>query len=576
MHKCTIDGLYGAIQANHAIDQGPLFDHKLVDNAGLDSQVAFAKMMNKFEGKQAKINIERYNDSGSVKDMLNRGVNLGRTPEALLPKKIYSKIDKKMTQWDATYKKEYAPKIAKIEAKYQKLEEQAGKDKAKLKALEVKRDREISPLRKEAEGAYKSAVGSQFKQAREQIQAVYDQHADSPKRLQGELKKMGMTQADAYYTEQYLNYLESGGPYFSRPNSGNQSANWLTERISTITGKKVSFNPMTAVYNLSEVATKAPATFGFKHTANGIMDAQAAASKEKVSIFDRIPSLDRKGVYSDDLSPMRPEGKNDPVAKTQNMLDNLAYFIGKRGGDIKKGMKEIAYRPKPWNDTFLYQDSRARSMVPFMSFQFRHFQQYGGWIKSAYKGTGPERAHATKALLTYSLMNGLIFGDKAAIPAPLYLIGKAVDPELDEHLKELSHSVPIIGAALDKGLVGSITGLDLSKYAQPLGGITVGIGTDMLQNLAELPSKTLPKIAKQAREGRLDKAALLAVNALVMMSQMHKSGANAATQKAVDAATKAYIEDEDLEGTLRTFAQKFFGKQAVPKKQQPEAENKAG
>lgn len=571
MHKCTIDGLYGALQAHHAIDQGPLFDHKLVDNAGLDSQAAFSKLMNKFEGKQA-VNIEKYNDSGTVKDMLTRGVNLGRTPEALLPKKIYTKIDKKMTQWDATYKKDFAPRLAKIEAKYQKLEQQAGKDKAKLKALEVKRDRETTPIRKEAESAYRSAVGGQFKQARERIQAVYNQHADSPKRLQAELKKMGMTQGDAYYTEQYLNYLENGGPYFNlRPGSGNQSANWLTERISTITGKKVSFNPMTAVYNLSEVATKAPATFGLKHTTNGILDAHAAATKEKVSIFDRIPSLERKGVYSDDLSPMRPGGKYDPVAKTQNMLDNLAYFIGKRAGDVQKGMKEIAYRPKPWNDTFLYQDSRARSMVPFMSFQFRHFQQYGGWIKTAYKGTGAQRSAAVKSLLTYSIMNGIIFGDKAAIPAPIYLIGKAVDPELDKHLKDLSNSIPIIGSALDKGLVGSITGLDLSKYAQPLGGIAVGIGTDMLQNLAELPSKTLPKIAKQVRKGRVDKAALLAVNALVMMSQIHKSGANAATQKAVDAVTKAYIEDEDLDGTLRTFAEKFFGKQSVPKK-----ENKAG
>jgi hypothetical protein len=572
MHKCTKSGLYGAIQAHAAIDQGPIFNSGNINEASLGAQVSFAKMMNKFDGQQAKskVNIGKHNETGSVKEMLNRGINLGRTPEALLPKKVYSKIDKKMEQWDAIYKKEFAPKLAKIEAKYQKLEEQARKNKApqeRLKALEVKRQNELEPIRKEAGKAYRDGVGKQFKQAREQIQFVYNEHAQNPKRLQAKLKSMGLTQADAYYAEQYLGYLENGGPYFDfRTASGNRSADWISERVSTITGKKVAFNPMTATYNIAELATKAPSVFGFKHTVKGILDAQKTARAEKVSIFDRLPSLEKQGVYSSDLSPLRPEGKHDPLTKTQNLLDNSAYFIGKRGGDIKRGLKEIAYRPKPWNDTFLYQDPRTKTLIPFMSFQFRHFQQYGGWMKSALKGKGMERRQAGRALLVYSLMNGLIFGDKASIPAPIYLIMKTADPEIDTHLKQLSESVPVIGGFLDKGLVGSITGLDLSKYAQPLGGIAVGIGTDMLQTLMELPEKTLPKVGKQLREGRIDKAALLAVNAIVMLSQLHKDGANAAVQKAIDAVVKAYIEDEDLEGTLKLTAKKFFGKESVPTK----------
>lgn len=568
MHKCTIDGLYGAIQAHNTIDQGPIFDNGLMSDAGLESQVAYSKIMNKFAGKQASVNIGKYNDSGSVKDMVNRGVNIGRTPEALLPKKVYSKIDKKMTQWDTYYKRELAPKFAKINQKYQKLEAEAGKDTAKLKALDIKRENEIQPIRKEAEKAYRASVSKQITAAREQLQAVYDEHAGNPKKLQSQLKKMGLSQADAYYTEQYFRFLENGGPYFSfNDGSGNKSANWLTERVSTLIGKKVSFNPMTAVYNVSEVATKAPAVFGFKHTTNGIQMAQKAAIAEKVSIFDRIPSLEKKGVYDTDLSPLRPEGRHDPVAKTQNMLDNLGYFIGKSAGDTQKGLKEIAYRPKPWNDTFLYQDPRARTLIPFMSFQFRHFQQYGGWIKTAVSGTGQQRAVATKALLTYSMMNGLIFGDKAAIPTPLYQLLKAADTDIDEHLSEISQAIPIIGSFLDKGIIGSTTGLDLSKKAQPLGGLAVGIGTDMLQGLYELPSKTLPKVAKSLRQGRPDKAAALIIKAVTSMSQMHKNGANAATQKAIDAVTSAYIEDEDFEGYMKKGKEKFFGKDSVPKEQ---------
>lgn len=561
MHKCTVDGLYGAVQAHHAVDQGPLFNEKLIQDAGLESQTAFAKVMNKFADKQAraKVSIGKYNDTGTVREMVSKGVNLGRTPEALLPKKIYGKIDKKMGQWDAIYKRDFAPKLAKIEAKYDRLEEQAGKDTAKLKALEVKRQAELEPIRKEAGKAYRDSVGKQFKQAREQLQAVYDEHGGNPKRLQAQLKKMGMTQGDAYYTEQYLGYLENGGPYFEfRPASGNRSADWISERVSTITGKKVSFNLLTSALNVSEIATKGPATFGFKHTANGILDAQKAARAEKVTVFDRIPSLEKKGIYSTDLSPLRPDGKHDPLTKTQNLLDNTAYFIGKRGGDIQKGLKEIAYRPKPWNDTFLYQDPRARTSIPFMAFQFRHFQQYGGWLKSVAKGTGPERRQAARALAVYSLMNGLIFGDKAAIPAPVYLLLKAADPKFDDHLKELT------GDFATKGLVGSATGIDLSRYNQPLGGVQVGIGTDMLQGIMDLPEKTLPKVGKQLREGRVDKAALLTVAAIVTMSQAHKGGANATVQKAVDAVTKAYIEDEDLDGAWKILKQKFFGKDSVP------------
>ena len=568
MHHCTLEGLYGAIQAHHQIDQGPLFNKSNLMEAGLEAQISFAKVMNKYASKQIKggINISEFNQDKSnlvseAKGVLKRGADLGRTAEALVPKKVYQKIDKKMDQFATVYRKEFLPKFQKVEAKYSKLMEQAKRDKAKLKALEVKQQQEMAPIRKQAEKYYRDNLAKQFKLGKDQIQAAFDKNAGNPKKLEAKLKSMGLKQTDAYYTYKYLAPLENGGPFFNFSKSNNASLDWINERLSTITGKKTQFNPMTALYNASELAQKAPAVFGVKHTINGIKDALAAAKSAKVTIFDRIPQLEKEGVYSSDFSPLRPEGKYDPVFKTQNMLDNTAYFIGKRAGDIQKGLKEIAYRPKPWNDTFIYNDPTNKNLLNWMSFQFRHMQQYGGWVRDIYNNEGGRRGQSAKALATYALMSGVIFGDKAAIPAPLYYLAKGADPELDQQLEQFG--------PFKKGLVGAVTGgnVDLGKYAQPLGGVTIGLGADAVTNVQEAFTNTYPKAAKQVSEGRPDKAAVLAINLLTKFSQLFKNGANAPTQKAIDGVTKAYLDDEDFEGYFRDIGQKVFGKDAVPKKQ---------
>ena len=558
-HNCTLKGLYGTLQANNAVDQGPLFNSKPIESSSLQAQAAYAKRMNAIADKQVSIrktNAAGDNASDSVKRQAAELVNLGRTPEALLPKPIYAKIDKKMTQWDASFKKNYGARIRNVNEKYDR-QLATAKTKEEKQAIEGKRDKDIAPIRKEAQKAYTESVAKQFTTARKQIQDAYNQHVDNPVKLKAQLKKMGMSQSDAYYTTEYLSYLENGGPYFTlNPGSGNKSIEALSNTISNVTANKVSYNPMTALYNVAELASKAPSSFGFSQSLKGIARAASTAKAEGVSIFDEIPSLVKKGVYSNDQSALRPQGKFDPVTKSQNLLDNASYFIG---GD--KGLKEIAYRPKPWNDTFVYQSQGSRDLLTFMSFQFRHMQQYGGWWKNAITGTGATRTDAIKSLATYSLINGLIFGDKAAIPAPVYALVKAFDPELDKQLK--AEGIPVAGTVIDKGLIGSVTGLELGKYAQPFGGVSIGVGSDIVNTIKDTIPKALPRAAKQAQEGRVDKSALIMLSALASVSQLHKNGANAATQKAIDAVTKAYVEDDDY---LQTALKKFFGRDAVPKK----------
>lgn len=572
MHDCTLKTLYGAIQAQHQIDQGPIFDKKLIETASLEAQLSFAKVMNNFTGRQVKgaVDIEKYTRDEGVAGVLDRGINLGRTAEALLPEKVYAKIDKKMEQFATVYRKEYFPKFQALEAKYVKLMEGAKGNQEALKALDAKHQNELAPIRKQAEKYYRENLAGQFKSAKEQLQSVFDQHAGNPEKLQSKLKTLGLNQADAYYTHEYLKYLENGGPFFNfNRGSGSKVADYINQRISTITGKKVSFNPMTAIYNVGEMAQKAPAVFGAKNTIAGINDALSAATKAKVTIFDEIPQLKKEGIYSNDFSPLRPGGKFDPVSKTQNLLDNAAYFIGKRSGDVQKGLKEIAFRPKPWNDTFIYNDPSARNMLNFMSFQFRHMQQYGGWVRDIISPAvaSKQKAASAKALATYALMSGVIFGDKAAIPAPIYHLLKGADPELDKQLDQFG--------IFKKGVVGLVSdgNVDLGKYAQPLGGVALGIGTEMVSNAEEALTKTYPQVAKQAHQGRPDKAAALAVNGLVKFSQLFKIGANALVQKSVDGALKAYLDDEDFEGYARNVGQKLLGKDAISNKPKPTPED---
>jgi vacuolar-type H+-ATPase subunit H len=559
-HTCNIDNLYGAIQARATIDQGPIFKTGNIEKAVLDSQLSYASIMNNNASKQADVNIAKTVHSEGVKSVVNQGINLGRTAEALVPQKAYARIDKQMEAFNTVYKKQFLPKINAVERKYApQLKQAKGKDQ--VQAIQAKKNKELAPIRAEAEKLYKEQVASRFTEGKEQIQTVFNKADGNIKKLDARLKAMGLTREGAYYTHEYLKYLENGGPFFNfNPGSGSK-LQWINERISTITGKKVSFNPMTAVYNVGELAQKAPAAFGFKHTANGIADAVQAAQQAKVTIFDKIPALEKAGIYSSDHSALRPESNFDPVSKTQNMLDNAAFFIGKRAGNVDKAFKEIAYRPKPWNDTFIYNDPSNKNLLNFMSFQFRHMQQYGGWARDIISNEGGRRVQSAKALATYAAMSGVLFGDKAVIPAPIYYLLKGVDKELDAHIEQFG--------PFKKGLVGLATGgnLDLGKTAQPLGGIALGVGADMVSDAIDAGKNTIPKTLKQAQAGHPDKAIAAAVDGLAKFSQLFSNGANAATQKAIAGATKAYIDDKfNVEDLTREIGKKYFGKDAIPKK----------
>lgn len=207
-----------------------------------------------------------------------------------------------------------------------------------------------------------------------------------------------------------------------------------------------------------------------------------------------------------------------------------------------------------------------------MSFQFRHIQQYGGWIKDAlHKDSSMgTRLSAAKSLATYSAITGLIYGTRAAIPAPVYYIWKAADPDLDEKLEKYSiHKGGAFGAATQA--VGKAVGLktdttvDLSKYTQPLGGIQIGLAQDATNTAKDTVLNTGPKAIKAIREGKPDKAAAMATKAIAGFSQIWGKGLPADAQKILSGIADAYINDEDFEGYFENALQKQFSKEAVSK-----------
>jgi hypothetical protein len=241
-------------------------------------------------------------------------------------------------------------------------------------------------------------------------------------------------------------------------------------------------------------------------------------------------------------------------------------------GNVPKAMKEIAYRPKPWNDTFAMQDPRAKSLLNFMSFQFRHMQQYGGWVRDITPGLNREvpktrRLESAKKLAIYSVATGVIFGNKAMIPAPAYLLMKGVDPELDQHIKSINAYTGPVHELFDTGVIGVLSGghIDLSKYAQPYGGIAVGVGGDMVNTVKDTSGHIIPKAIKQTREGRPDKAVAVAIDGITQLTQLLSHGAPAGLQKTISGVTKAYIDDEDFAGYVKDIQKKNLGADSVAK-----------
>ena len=554
--------LLGKVEAVKAVEQGPLFNTKKLMDLPEES-IAYA----------AKTYTKQMERSLSAIDAAERVVNTLRTPEAVLPKTIFNRIDRKMDQFQKFYERAYGDKMRRLKDGAEKQIETAKKignkdlREARIRAIEDKLDRDLFPLRKQAEKLYKDNISKQFKANKQELQHLFRRFGGTA-RLDKELSRRGIkNKVQASILHSYLDYLENGGPFFQFRHTGEVGA-WARAIVSNVTGNKVKWNLKTAFVNGMEVVQKAPATFGFKNTLLGIADTLNSAKKAGLSIFDQLPELKRKGAYDYDPSVLRVVSQADPLAKSQNMLDNFAYFIGNRGGDWRKGMKEIAFRPKPWNDTIAFQDVTSRSFFDFMSFQLRQMQQYGGWWRDIF--TGKNVAASSKALFTYTLMTGLIYGDKAAIPAPLWQMTKGyfatddlTEEDLDDVWDQLHDALGPAGDLVKKGVIGTVTGgqVDLGEYAQPFGGITLGVGTEMVNQLGNIGPAS-KKMIDTLGEGRPDKAALIAFNKLVQLSQLFKFGANASIQKSVDSITKSYVEDENFQ---KVFQEKLIGKDTLPK-----------
>lgn len=581
---CSNASFVGAIEAHRTIHDGPLFDELRLDDVIGNNEMSgsYARVINKIMDRQAK-RVDASKTLGG-QESPKRVLNSFKTWESLVPKKYFKQIDKRMTQWDNLYQSKFGKQSRMIQKSFDKkkasLKKQYKGDelKSKMKSLEGLIEQQSDTIRAAAKKEYRRIVGKPLSQDLKNLNKVIEKYGVEGELLDAKLKQLGLTREDTYFTNEYMKWLQGGGPYFDRPSSkgvGEGINGWL----SNLAKNKVRFNPKIAAYNFTEVLQKAP-TLGYKNTMTGMTKAFKAASDAGTSIFGRLPELENKGIYGNDFNPMRVEGKYDPVALSQNMLDNIGYYVGKEAGDYQLGLKEIAYRPKPWNDAAIFSGGDKKNLLGWMTFQTRHMQQYGGWARDmfGFNRTAEQRGEAFQKLATYSLMTGLLFGDDAAVPAPLWaLMDEYVKKSTDgdetaaSRWREFSEdNLGEVGVLMDRGLINIATGgkVDMGNYARPLGGVAFGITMDMFNTLIDVKSKA-GKFLKAMYDENPAAAAGVAATTILQYSQLHTKGAADPIVRASDAVTKFYLDGHDWEDMAeempKAFIQKFFGRDAVGK-----------
>lgn len=588
---CTGSTFVGALEAHRTVSDGPLFDEFRLDelfDGMIGAPESYSRVMNIIMDRQAaKIDVSKEMGGGNGW----RGVQSFRTWEALIPAKQFKKIDTRMSQWDAVYQKEFGQKQRALQRQYDRQKTTIEKNfngddkKQRLKALERMIERESDKIKAEAKKEYQEMVGKPLSQDLANITKLVEKYGVETEVLDAKLKQLGMTREDMYFTNEYMKWLQGGGPYFPQSKSAGV-ADGLLGLMGNLVKNKVRFNPKISAYNFTEVMQKAP-TLGAKNTLNGTLTAFKAASDAGTTIFGRLPELENKGIYGNDFNPMRVEGKYDPVALSQNMLDNIGYYVGKEAGDYQKGLKEIAYRPKPWNDAAVFSsDGAAKSLLGWMTFQTRHMQQYGGWLKTAFapgKTTPEQRVEALKALGAYSLMTGMLFGSNAAVPAPLWMLyDKYIKANTGESGKEAwsnfsEEHFGDLGVLADRGLVNITTGgkMDISDYTRPLGGVAFGITMDMANGLMDIGPE-VGKVLKNLADDKPEVAASVIVTTLAQLSQLHTKGLADPIVRASEAATKFIIEGHDFEDIADHYPdfllKRLFGEKSVQETEDSELE----
>lgn len=412
---------------------------------------SYEKVMARAESAKTASNTSPGSPAGEVNEALRQGgynkdfnLNHFASPSRIVPARIYGEIDSRMDGW---------------------LRQNAALDRG------------------QAAKNYQQQIIPGVKKLRQNIDQIVLKTQGNPTAAKEALLSLGMKQGDVYWTREYLNYLEHGGPFFNFGRG--DGSNLITRAADNTVSAYISWRPAVILGHGLGFIPRAIAKAAPHNVILGTLDAFHATGG---NITKQLPQLKSEGVYGNPF--FHPEGVKAkikeafilPLHLSQTVADNVAYHIGAREGDPYKAVKDIALSDRPWDTPYVYQTGTGRAGFSLMRYHLNYTKMYAGMAKDIVTGAAernPQKfAAGLGGMAAYTASQALLYGGDAAVPAFLY---KALPDNQDEGWggqpwlsKEFWDNLPSAGKAAKEA-----TGVDLSKKAQPLGGFATGVGYNL-------------------------------------------------------------------------------------------------
>jgi hypothetical protein len=389
---------------------------------------------------------------------------------------------------------------------------------------------------------------------------------------------LGMkTPEEAYYTNQYLKFMEEGGPFYNKQLEPKSVAgDILTKGINNFSRNMASFNVKWAMGNVNELY-RSFAHYNPIDIIGGFTDMMKASGGK---VWGEIPELQSQGVYGVNIGGVEAKrsmlGKFDPFMLTINTQKNLGWHISKRAGENGyEGVKKVALDYMPWDSPMIYQQNslgHALGMTRFVvGDTMQYLKMHGGLIKALKDGDLKQAGKHANSLAGYYIGKAVFTGVLSTLPP---FVTALMDDETKEGIKEFETAW--YGGNMIKKFTSMIPsvpegGLDFTEFSQPLGYFGLGGRLASVGSAVQGIGSNTTKATEALQEGDLWKA----INGMVDVGMgigtfgpyggVGATGVPTSIKKLVDAMTDRVQDDlDDDEGTIRIY-EKLFGKDTITK-----------
>jgi hypothetical protein len=381
---------------------------------------------------------------------------------------------------------------------------------------------------------------------------------------------------EAYYTKNYLEFMEEGGPFYNKKLEEKDPAWKLVQKgIDQFSRNMASFNAKWAMGNVNELY-RAFAHYNPIDIIGGFTDMMKASGGK---VWGEIPELQSKGIYSVNIGGVQAKrswlGKADPFMLTVNTQKNLGWYISKRAGENgHEGVKKVALDYMPWDTPMIYQTNASAHALGMTRFvvgdTMQYLKMHGGLIKALKDGDLKQAGKHANSLAGYYIGKAVFTGVLSTLPP---FVTALMDDDTKEAIKELEAVLPTHMTKKVTSMIPSVPegGLDFTEFSQPIGYFGLGGRLASVGSAVEGIGSNTTKATEALQEGDLWKA----INGMVDVGMgigtfgpyggVGATGVPTSVKKLVDAMTDRVQDDlDDDEGTIRLY-EKLFGKDTITK-----------